>query len=252
MEPFTKNYIIQIEDEYENCLKEQKVGDYELTKEDYPVSGVIEGYLYNKPSNFRIRIPVLKNSAGDVMRLCPKEIQGCYQNIKYAKGKVGVVGLGIGYFVNEVAKKDDVIEIIVYEKSQEVIDIYNNNFESNPKVKIKCLDAYEAERDKFDFFFVDTYEYNLTDKVVEDYVHFNKLHEIEVYSFFGVEHFLLSCSYQEIVWVYIPEEWMAMSKNIAAALDSSGRMEYYQKLDEDLVSDILAKFKVILNEEEPL
>ena len=43
MEPFTKNYIIQIEDEYENCLKEQKVGDYELTKEDYPVSGVIEG-----------------------------------------------------------------------------------------------------------------------------------------------------------------------------------------------------------------
>ena len=32
----------------------------------------------------------------------------------------------------------------------------NNNFESNPKVKIKCLDAYEAERDKFDFFFVDT------------------------------------------------------------------------------------------------
>ena len=32
MEPFTKNYIIQIEDEYENCLKEQKVGDYELTK----------------------------------------------------------------------------------------------------------------------------------------------------------------------------------------------------------------------------
>ena len=62
----------------------------------------------------------------------------------------------------------------------------------------------------------------------------------------------MSCSYQEIVWVYIPEEWMAMSKNIAAALDSSGRMEYYQKLDEDLVSDILAKFKVILNEEEPL
>ena len=35
---FLRAIIIQIEDEYENCLKEQKVGDYELTKEDYPVS----------------------------------------------------------------------------------------------------------------------------------------------------------------------------------------------------------------------
>ena len=58
-------------------------------------------------------------------------------------------------------------------------------------------------------------------KVVEDYKRFNDIHDIGEYSFFGVEDFLLSCSYNEIVWVYIPENWMAMSKSIASSLSSS-------------------------------
>ena len=38
----------------------------------------------------------------------------CY---KMAKGKVGVVGLGLGYAVEEMAKKPEVEEITVYEIS---------------------------------------------------------------------------------------------------------------------------------------
>ena len=53
------------------------------------------------------------------MRLTPLEIQGAYFAIKMAKGKVGVVGLGLGYVVEEMAKKLEVEEITVYEISKE-------------------------------------------------------------------------------------------------------------------------------------
>ena len=33
------------------------------------------------------------------------------------------------------------------------------------------------------------------------------------------------------------------------AIESAGLIDYYYQLDEDVVSDILSKFKVVLNEE---
>ncbi len=46
-----------------------------------------------------------------------------------AKGKVGVVGLGLGYVVEEMAKKPEVEEITVYEISKEIIELYYENFQ---------------------------------------------------------------------------------------------------------------------------
>ena len=103
-------------------------------------------------------------------------------------------------------------------------------------------------KDKFDFFYADIYEYKLTSQVVDDYEKFNRLHEIEEYAFFGMEHFLLSCKYEEIVWVYIPESWMEMSKDAYRALGEAGYLAYYTALDEELVSQVLAKFKPVLEE----
>ena len=182
------------------------------------------------------------------MRLTPLEIEGAHFSIKRAHGKVGVVGLGLGYTVWEMAKKESVSQVIVYEISQEVIDLYNKNFGDNPKIKIIKGDAYTAEKDKFDFFYADIYEYKLTSQVVDDYEKFNRLHEIEEYAFFGMEHFLLSCKYEEIIWVYIPESWMEMSKDAYRALGEAGYLAYYTALDEELVSQVLAKFKPVLEE----
>ena len=60
--------------------------------------------------------------------------------------------------------------------------------------------------------------------------------------------FLLSCKYDEIVWVYVPETWMAMCKDLSEALDQSGYIKFYEQLDEELVSKVLAGFKEVLNQ----
>ena len=182
------------------------------------------------------------------MRLTPLEIQASYFAIKMARGKVGVVGLGLGYVVEEMAKKAEVEEVVVYEISQDVIDLYYSNFKENPKIKVICCDALEAESKEFDFFYVDIYEYKLTSQIVDDYKKFNEIHNIEDYSFFGMEHFLLSCSYTEIVWVYIPENWMESSRKAFEAIQESNLLEYYEKLDEKLVSQVLEEFKIVLND----
>ena len=83
---------------------------------------------------------------------------------------------------------------------------------------------------------------------VDDYIKFNKLHNIKEYFFWGMEHFLLSCKYEEIVWVYIPELWMEISKKIFISLQEENLLSFYKQLDESLVSEVLAKFKDALDD----
>ena len=137
---------------------------------------------------------------------------------------------------------------LVYEISKEIIELYYENFPKNSKINIICCDAYNAERKEFDFFYADIYEYKLTSQIVDDYKKFNELHNIEEYSFFGMEHFLLSCSYTEIVWVYIPENWMESSRKAFEAIQESNLLPYYEKLEENIVSQVLGEFKEVLND----
>ena len=73
-----------------------------------------------------IEIPELLCNNDSVMKIDAKEIQGAYESIKLAKGRVGIVGLGLGYTAWEMAKKDEVTEVIVYEVSKDVINLYIN------------------------------------------------------------------------------------------------------------------------------
>lgn len=247
MKPFDREYVLNKIQEYNNKIKNNKIGDFEIKSID-GLKGTIQGYLYSKEDNLDIRILELHAPEHVWMRLTPLEIQASYFAIKMAKGKVGVVGLGLGYAVEEMAKKPEVEEITVYEISQEVVDLYYSNFPKNAKINVVCCNAYEAERKEFDFFYADIYEYKITSQIVEDYKKFNELHNIEEYSFFGMEHFLLSCSYTEIVWVYIPENWMESSRRAFEAIQESNLLSYYEKLDENLVSQVLEEFKEVLND----
>lgn len=247
MKPFDREYVLDKIQEYNNKIKNNKIGDFEIKSID-GLKGTIQGYLYSKEDELNVRILELHAPEHVWMRLMPLEIQASYFAIKMAKGKVGVVGLGLGYAVEEMAKKPEVEEITVYEISQEVVDLYYSNFPKNPKINIVCCNAYEAERKEFDFFYSDIYEYKITSQIVEDYKKFNELHNIEEYSFFGMEHFLLSCSYTEIVWVYIPENWMESSRRAFEAIQESNLLPYYEKLDENLVSQVLEEFKEVLND----
>lgn len=106
---------------------------------------------------------------------------------------------------------------------------------------------FKAKKNKFDFFYVDIYKCELSSKIVKDYKILNELHEIEEYAFRGLEHFLLSCKYEDIVWIYIPENWISMSKKAYEALDASGYLNSYKPLDEENVKKVLFEFKEILN-----
>ena len=247
MKPFNEKYVLEQIDEYNEKIKTSKSGKYEI-KEIDGLQGIISGYMYEKKGIINKKILELHGPEHIWMRLTPYEIEASYFPIKMAKGKVGVVGLGLGYAVQEMAKKDSVEEVIVYEISKDVIDIYNSNFEKNNKITIINEDAYKAKSEKFDFFYVDIYEYKLTSKVVKDYKVFTKLHNIEEYSFFGMEHFLLSCSYTDVMWVYVPENWVEASQRAFQSLEQNQILDYYYKLDENIVSQVLSEFKVILNE----
>ena len=247
MKPFDKSYVLDKIKEYNRKINKSKIGDYEIKSID-GLKGIVQGYLYEKEDEYDIEILELHGPRHIWMRLTPLEIQASYFAISMARGKVGIVGLGLGYVVEEMAKKPEVEEIVVYEISQEVIDLYYNNFPKNSKIKIVCCNAFEAESRKFDFFYADIYEYKITSQIVDDYKRFNELHNIEEYSFFGMEHFLLSCSYTEIVWVYIPENWMESSRKAFESIQESNLLDYYEKLDEKLVSQVLEEFKVVLND----
>lgn len=246
VKPYEKEFVLEKINEYNKKIKLGKSGRHEILKKD-GIKENMNGYLHDIDED--IDMPVLELRSDDKywMRLDIREVESTYFIIKNAHGNVGIVGLGLGYTVNEIAKNKKVKSVTVYEFSEDVIKLYENSFKKNPKIKIVKGDAYKAKAKTFDYFFVDIYEYKLSDKVVSDYEFFNKLHKIEDYVFWGVEHFLLSCSYEEIVWVYIPELWMELSKNIFSRVQEAGYLETYKQLDSNLVHEVLSKFKKVLN-----
>lgn len=248
MKPYNKDFIVKEVEEYNSIINECSVGIYSIKKINS--KGIrLQGYMYENTIEYDLPIIQLLKDDKSLMRLTPKEIESSYEAIKFAKGKVGIVGLGLGYVVDKVAKNSKVSEVIVYEISEDVINMYKKNFDENPKIKIIHGDAFYAPSEKFDFFYVDIYEYKLDVKIVEDYKKFNELHEIYEYSFWGMEHFLLSCNYEEIIWVYIPEIWIEMSKKLYVSLDTSGYIKNYNQLEEERVNTILNEFKKVLNED---
>lgn len=247
MKPYVEEFIVDKMKEYNKKISQGSFGSYKIVKKEEN-NNIIEGYLYKREGNKEFVIELLKDN-NLVMKLSHKEIETTFQIIKFAKGRIGIVGLGLGYVAQEIAKKQDVKEIIVYEISKEVIELYRNNFGENKKIKIIEGDAFKAESQNFDYFYVDIYNYVLSSKVVDDYKFFMKLHNIEEYVFCGLEHFLLSCRYEEIIWVYIPETWMDMTKEISIALSISGYIKGYEQLDKKIVSNVLAQFKEVFNEE---
>ena len=246
MKPYDKEYLIEKIDEYNKLISVAKINNFEI-KSFQNKAEYIDGYMYRKKEKLDINILELHGPNNIWMRISPMEIESSYMFIKQAKRKIGIVGLGLGYVVQELLKKKEVEEIIVYEIEKDVIDLYYSNFPKNKKVKIINEDAYKAKGREFDYFYVDIYEYNFSYKVVEDYEKFSKIHKIQEYLFWGLEHFLLSCRYEEIVWVYIPELWMEVSRSLFEAFQDSGMLSYYKQLEPNLVSEVLSKFKILLD-----
>lgn len=239
-EQFCENKI----KEYKKFIKSEKFRSLEIIYKE--VEKVTDGYIYKRRKMLKESPIELRNCGELICEISIREVQGTSQAIKRAKGKCAVLGLGLGYYVQEIAKKDDVKEIIVYEINQDIIDLYIRNFGENKKIKIICTDGFKVARDKFDFFFADIYSYELTPKVATDYSKLTNLHYIYEYSFFGVEKFLLSCPLEELLMVYIPDEWMDMTRSTFDKVDSLGQINNIRKLRVNKAKEILDEFKKTL------
>lgn len=245
MVPFHKDYYIEKMKEYNSKVKPKSVGDFTISYNKE--LKVFDGYLYENKEYIDEKVLELKQGDNLWMRISPHEIQGCFESIKRAKGRVGVVGLGLGYFTEEVLKKPEVNEVVVYEISDKVIELYKSNFGESKKLTIIHGDAFKAKKEEFDFFFVDIYQYELTERVVDDYLKFNEIHRIEEYCFWGLEHFLLSCCIEKIIWIYIPEHWMEMAKDLFERFNDSGYIRHFVPVKESLAENILNRFEEVFN-----
>ena len=89
--------------------------------------------------------------------------------INNAKGRVMIAGLGIGLILEAILNKEEVSEVVVIEKYQDVIDLVEPIYQ-HPKLKIICADIFEHEMptsEKFDVIYFDIWADISTSNLVE-------------------------------------------------------------------------------------
>lgn len=240
MIPFKESYYENKIEEYKaKCLNRSNIakGDFRVQWE-MVYDKRVQGYMHAYKGTV-LGYPELYENKTKWMGVTAEEIGGCFEASKRANGKVGVVGLGLGYFVQEILCKVKVSEIVVYEKSPEVIEIYKEMFGDNEKLRIVQGDGFLAASEDFDYFFVDIYKNKVILQVAEDYNKLIKLHNIKEYTFFGVEQFILSLDPEELTTEKLPKNWLIMSDNLKGKFEASKYHENFIKIKHDKVKKIL-------------
>lgn len=94
--------------------------------------------------------------------------------VERANGRVLIAGLGIGMIIQAILNKEDVTEVLVIEKYQDVIDLVAPKF-NDTRLKIVCADIDEfrlPKEDKYDTIYFDIW----ADISTENLDHIKKLH----------------------------------------------------------------------------
>ncbi len=107
-------------------------------------------------------LTVLENNR-EWMLITPNEIETMKEAIAQATGKVITFGLGLGYFAYMVSLKEEVENVIIIERDQTVIDLFEENilpfFKYPEKIKIIKIDAIKYLKtmndDQYNLAFVD-------------------------------------------------------------------------------------------------
>jgi hypothetical protein len=97
------------------------------------------------------------------MAIKPNEIETMKEPCSKMYGKVAIFGLGLGYFAYRVAQNENVKEITIIEKDENVIKLFYENilpqFENADKIKVVKSDAFDFAKKmgekKYDTAFVD-------------------------------------------------------------------------------------------------
>jgi len=141
--------------------------------------------------NFRINdkeVPLLSAKYGVWMSLTWMEVQSAHVAIAAAHGNAATLGLGLGYFVLRSLPFVDHLD--VYEKNQELVDWFKEEFKDRIGNKVTFIigDARENLIDKeYDFVYSDIYDSILPDEVIKDVDTFTAENEISEFRVWGQE-----------------------------------------------------------------
>jgi len=98
-------------------------------------------------ADFDYSYPSISLCGREWMSLHPNEISTMKVPISACKGKVLVLGLGMGYFAFMASQKDSVKEVHILEMDKDVIDLFNRNFlplfDHPEKIHIHKADALD-------------------------------------------------------------------------------------------------------------
>lgn len=183
LNPFTDDYL-RSEIKFYDMHDEYQFGDLKV-KQIHPI-GRCDDYL-NVAMHIEkdIIAPTLIVDRVLWMSLTWMEVQSLYVPIRRAKGRVGVVGLGLGYSTLAMMEKEDVDEVIVFEIDPRVVWFFQIHFKHRKgyeKLRIITGDALLHCRGfEFDFFFCDRYATICSDEMFEDVEHFRSKNTIHVY-----------------------------------------------------------------------
>jgi hypothetical protein len=136
-------------------------------------SGNRHGYVYFDdqivfPALYEHKPWVTYDSAFTVwMSLTPMEVFTQRAGIKHCSGRVCIGGLGLGWFLEQVAAKRSVKEIVVVEESKELLQWFGRKLvkrvarESGKTIKVVCADVFEylkSRHEGFDKIALDVFE----------------------------------------------------------------------------------------------
>lgn len=96
--------------------------------------------------------------------------------LQNAKGRVFIAGLGLGLIIKNIIEKEEVEEVVVVEKYQDVIDLVMP-YILHPKLRVICGDVFDKvleKTDKYDTIYFDIWADISTDNLVE----IKKLHSM--------------------------------------------------------------------------
>lgn len=129
--------------------------------------------------------PVILENNVEWMLVTPNEVETMREGIKKARGKVATYGLGLGYFPYMTSIMEEVTDVTVVERDENVIDIFKRfilpQFPHPEKVNVVCADAFEyaekvAPQENFDYIYIDIW-HDPSDGV-EMYKRFKKLEKL--------------------------------------------------------------------------
>lgn len=178
---------------YTKLYQSQKVGNAEIDLQDF-TGGMIKNYIgpqMHVSGQFKVARLLIDNEV--FMSTWPMEVQSHINPVRWAKGRVLVAGLGLGYYIRKILNNPEVTKIDVFETNEHVIRMYENQFGRHPKVDIQHWNVFQRAvvREQYDFAYIDIWPDLQLEKVITDMKVILELIKADRIMPWGIERILL-------------------------------------------------------------